>query len=164
MDFITSHLFLNAPLISCPIRVISSGWVQQQTHPKWMTGIGQLTKGAFRIKDLLWNPHFTYHILKHYRWQFLKLLPYAPFMIHKSLRQIYTLTASLLELNINKCLTLNDGQMAHPINPIIDMAFIGLNWTLKSFMKVIHDYLLELKKKVLAVASVVEFEACRCSV
>ena len=23
-----------------------------------MTGIGQLTRGAFRIKDLLWNPHF----------------------------------------------------------------------------------------------------------
>ena len=138
MDFITSHLFLNAPLISCPIRVISSGWVQQQTRPKWMTGIGQLTKGAFRIKDLLWNPHFTYHILKHYRWQFLKLLPYAPFMIHKSLRQIYTITASLLELNINKGLTLNSmmGRW-HGHKSNINMVFIGLKWTLKSFIKVI---------------------------
>ena len=40
--------------------VIHFGWVQRQTHPKWMTGIGQLTRGAFRVKDLLWNPHFNW--------------------------------------------------------------------------------------------------------
>ena len=58
--FYNKSFILNAPLVSCPIPVIRSGWVQQQTHPKPMTGIGQLTRGAFRIKDLLWNPHFKY--------------------------------------------------------------------------------------------------------
>ena len=32
MDFLRSHLIMNAP------------WVQQQTHPKLMTGNGQLKK------------------------------------------------------------------------------------------------------------------------
>ena len=44
MDFITSHLF----------------WMHlEQSHLLWMTGIGQLTRGAFRIIDLLWNPYFS---------------------------------------------------------------------------------------------------------
>ena len=51
--FHNKSFILNAPLVSCPIPVIRSGWVQQQTHPKRMTGIGQLTRGAFRINDLL---------------------------------------------------------------------------------------------------------------
>ena len=56
---------MNAPLVSCPFPVIRFGWVQlqQQTHPKWMSGNGQLTKGAFIINDFLRNPHF-YAILK----------------------------------------------------------------------------------------------------
>ena len=56
--FHNKSFILNAPLVSCPIPVIRFGWVQQQTHPKRMTGIGQLTRGAFRINDLLWNPYF----------------------------------------------------------------------------------------------------------
>ena len=60
MDFVTiKPSILNAPLVSCPIPVIRFGWMQQQTHPKRMTGIGQLTRGAFRIIDLLWNPYFS---------------------------------------------------------------------------------------------------------
>ena len=51
--FHNKSFILNAPLVSCPIPVIRSGWVQQQTHQKRMTGIGQLTRGAFRINDLL---------------------------------------------------------------------------------------------------------------
>jgi hypothetical protein len=51
--FHNKSFILIAPLVSCPIPVIRSGWVQQQTHPKRMTGIGQLTKGAFRINDFL---------------------------------------------------------------------------------------------------------------
>ena len=64
--FHNKSFILNAPLVSCPIPVIRSGWVQQQIHPKRMTGIGKLTRGAFRIKDLLWNPHFSqdFHILE----------------------------------------------------------------------------------------------------
>ena len=31
----------------------------KQTHPKRMTGNGQLTRGAFRINDLLRNPNFS---------------------------------------------------------------------------------------------------------
>ena len=58
--FHNKSFILNAPLVSCPIPVIRSGWVQQQTHPIRMTGIGQLTRGAFRIKDLLLNLHFIY--------------------------------------------------------------------------------------------------------
>jgi hypothetical protein len=34
-------------------------WVQQQTHPKVMTGNGQLTRGEFIKKDFLRNPHFS---------------------------------------------------------------------------------------------------------
>jgi hypothetical protein len=34
---------LNAPLVSCPIPVIHSGWVQQQTNPKRMTGLYQFS-------------------------------------------------------------------------------------------------------------------------
>ena len=49
---------MDAPLVSCPFPVIRFEWVQQQTHPKRMTGNGQLTRGAFRINDLLRNPHF----------------------------------------------------------------------------------------------------------
>ena len=44
--FHNKSFILNAPLVSCPIPVIRFGWVQQQTHPKRMTGIGQLTRGA----------------------------------------------------------------------------------------------------------------------
>ena len=56
--------FKNAPLVSFPIPVIRSGWVQQQTHPKRMTGIWQLTWGAFILNAFLWNPHFsTYSII-----------------------------------------------------------------------------------------------------
>ena len=40
------------------IPVIRFGWVCCCTHPKQMTGIGQLTRGTFRINDLLWNPYF----------------------------------------------------------------------------------------------------------
>ena len=57
--FHNKSFILIAPLVSCPIPVIRSGWVQQQTHPKRMTGIWQLTRGAFRINALLWNPHFS---------------------------------------------------------------------------------------------------------
>ena len=35
------------------------GRVQQQTHSKSMTGIGQLTRGVFIINDFLKNPHFN---------------------------------------------------------------------------------------------------------
>ena len=48
---------LNAPLVSCPIPVIGFGSVCRYTHSEQMTGIGQLTIGAFRINDL-WNPYF----------------------------------------------------------------------------------------------------------
>ena len=44
--FHNKSFILNAPLVSCPIPVIHSGWMQQQTHPKRMTEIGQLTRGA----------------------------------------------------------------------------------------------------------------------
>ena len=57
--FHNKSFILNAPLVSCPISVICFGWVQQQTHPKQMTGIEQLTRGAFRINELLWNPYFS---------------------------------------------------------------------------------------------------------
>ena len=43
---------LNAPLVSCPIPVIGFGSVCRYTHSEQMTGIGQLTIGAFRINDL----------------------------------------------------------------------------------------------------------------
>ena len=51
--FHNKSFILNAPLVSCPIPVIRFGWVCCCTHPKRMTGIGQLTRGAFRINDLL---------------------------------------------------------------------------------------------------------------
>ena len=50
---------MNAPLVSCPFPVITFGWVQQQTHPKVMTGNGQLTRDALIINDFLRNPHFS---------------------------------------------------------------------------------------------------------
>ena len=59
--FHNKSFFLNAPLASCPIPVIRFGRVCCCTHPEWMTGIGQRTRGAFRIKDLLWNPYFSNH-------------------------------------------------------------------------------------------------------
>ena len=35
-------------------------WVGLLLHPpRAKRGIGQLTRGAFRIKDLLWKPHFS---------------------------------------------------------------------------------------------------------
>jgi hypothetical protein len=49
---------MNAPLVSCPFPVITFGRGQQQTHPKVMTGNGQLTRGAFIINYFLRNPHF----------------------------------------------------------------------------------------------------------
>ena len=51
--FHNKSFILNAPLVSCPIPVIRFGWVCCCTHPERMTGIGQLTRGAFRINDLL---------------------------------------------------------------------------------------------------------------
>ena len=57
--FHNKSFILNAPLVSYPILVIRSGWVCCCTDPEWMTGIGQLTRGAFRINDLLWNPDFS---------------------------------------------------------------------------------------------------------
>ena len=49
---------LNATLFSCPFQFIRFGWVCCN-HPKRMTGNGQLTRGAFRINDLLRNPYFN---------------------------------------------------------------------------------------------------------
>ena len=49
---------MNAPLVSCPFPVITFKWVQQQTHPKVMTGNGQLTRGALIVNDFLRNSHF----------------------------------------------------------------------------------------------------------
>ena len=40
----------------------SSALQQQPTHPKRMTGIGKLTRGAFGIKDLLRNPYFSTNV------------------------------------------------------------------------------------------------------
>ena len=57
--FHNKSFILNAPLVSCPFPVIRFGWVCCCTHPKRMTGNGQLTRGAFGINDLLRNPHFT---------------------------------------------------------------------------------------------------------
>ena len=52
MDFITSHLFW--------MHLWSVAQFQSSaSSSKRMTGIGQLTKSAFRIKDLLWNPYFS---------------------------------------------------------------------------------------------------------
>ena len=36
---------MNARLVSCPSPVITFGWVWFSTHPKVMTGNGQLTRG-----------------------------------------------------------------------------------------------------------------------
>ena len=56
--FLKKSFIMNAPLVSCPFPVIRFGWVCCCTHPKRMTGNGQLTRCAFRINDLLRNPHF----------------------------------------------------------------------------------------------------------
>ena len=58
--FLKKSFIMNAPLVSCPFPVITFGWVQQQTHPKVMTGNGQLTRGAFIINDFFRNPHFKW--------------------------------------------------------------------------------------------------------
>ena len=62
--FLKKSFIINAPLVSCPFPVITFGLVQQQTHPKVMTGNGQLTRGAFIINDFVRNPHFS-------RWFFI---------------------------------------------------------------------------------------------
>ena len=49
---------MNAPLVNCTFPVITFGWVCCCTHPKVMTGNGQLTRGAFMINDFLRNLHF----------------------------------------------------------------------------------------------------------
>ena len=51
--FLKKSYIMNAPLVSCPFPVIVFGCVQQQTHPKVMTGNGQLTRGAFIINDFI---------------------------------------------------------------------------------------------------------------
>ena len=57
--FHNKSFILNAPLVSL---VIGSGWVQQQTHPKQMTGIGQLTRRSFRIGLVMkFDPKFIFH-------------------------------------------------------------------------------------------------------
>ena len=55
---------LNAPLVSCPISVFCFDLFMSCTHPKWMNGIGQMTKGAFRINHLLWNPYFRWSTME----------------------------------------------------------------------------------------------------
>ena len=55
---------MNAPLVSCPLPVIRFGWVCCCTHPRRMTGNGQLRRGAFKIDDCLRNPHFSIPHLK----------------------------------------------------------------------------------------------------
>ena len=57
--FHNKSFILHAPLVSCPIPVIRFGLVCCCIHPKQMTGIGELTKGAFKINDLLRNPYFS---------------------------------------------------------------------------------------------------------
>ena len=70
--FDNKSFILNAPLVSCPNLVLHFRWVCCCTHPEGMTGTGQLTRGAFRINDLLWNPYFriqfaaTINILKNF--------------------------------------------------------------------------------------------------
>ena len=49
MDFLRSHLIMNAPLLVDHFPVITFGWVQQQTHLKVMTGTD---KGEFIIKEM----------------------------------------------------------------------------------------------------------------
>ena len=50
--FHKKSFIMNAPLVSCPFPVIRFGWVCCCTHPKRKIGIGQLTRGAFRINDV----------------------------------------------------------------------------------------------------------------
>ena len=58
--FLKKSFIMNAPLVSCPLPVITFGCC---TYPKVMTGNGQLTRGAFIINDFLRNPHFSnYHL------------------------------------------------------------------------------------------------------
>ena len=73
--FLKKSFVMNAPLVSCPFPVIRFGWVQlqQQTHPKWMNGNGQLTRGAFIINDFLRNPHFSTHFISELKSRLLKL-------------------------------------------------------------------------------------------
>ena len=60
--FHNKSFVLNAPLVSCPIPVIRFRWLSCCSHPKQMTRIGQLTRGAFRINDLLWNSYFRFQM------------------------------------------------------------------------------------------------------
>ena len=55
---------INEPLVSCPISVFCFDLFMSCTHPKWMNGIGQMTKGAFRINDFLWNPYFRWSTME----------------------------------------------------------------------------------------------------
>ena len=61
--FHNKSFIMNAHLVSCPIPVIPSGWVQQQTHPKRMTGIGQLIRGAFREYCTCYDIHILRELL-----------------------------------------------------------------------------------------------------
>jgi hypothetical protein len=57
MDFLRSHLIMNAPLsVDYFQSVITVGWLLQQTHPKVMTENGQLTKVHSQFIDFLRNP------------------------------------------------------------------------------------------------------------
>ena len=70
--FLNKSFILNAPLVSCPFPVIRFGWVCCCTHPKRMTGNGQLTRGAFGINDLLRNPQFsTKKVLVFPKWNWI---------------------------------------------------------------------------------------------
>jgi hypothetical protein len=66
---------MNSPLVSCPFPVIPFGWMQQLTHPKVMTGNGQLTRGTFIINDFLRNPHFSSDIYVPRCWVDMSQLP-----------------------------------------------------------------------------------------
>ena len=57
--FLQKSFIMNVPLVSCPFPVLTFRWVCCCTHPKVMTGNGQLTRGAFIINDFLRNPHFS---------------------------------------------------------------------------------------------------------
>ena len=55
------------------------GFAAAPTHPEQMTGIGQLTRGAFRINDLLWNPCYRRPIFIDF-WNALFSYKYAQFL------------------------------------------------------------------------------------
>ena len=61
--FLKESFIMNACLVSCPFPVIHFWWVCCCTHPKRMTGNGQLTRGAFIINDFLRNPDFKGQIM-----------------------------------------------------------------------------------------------------